>query len=254
MLSRRDILKVSAVSAAAAGVMGGMIKSASADEHRNIVPPSNFQPAADAKNLYKYVFSHSKKRSLPNGWAREATVEQFPISEGVAGVDMTLEPGGVRELHWHAIAAEWAFMLEGHARITIIDPDGKCEVADFGPGDVWYFPKGYGHSIQALADGAHFVLTFDNGHFSEFGTFSITDWVAHMPKEVLEKSVNMPAAVFSKAKQGEAYIVGGAIPPALPLPAHDGGLNNAPLAHRYELMKQKPFFENDAGSVHVVSS
>lgn len=41
---------------------------------------------------------------------------------------MTLEPGGVRELHWHAIAAEWAFMLEGHARITIIDPEGKCEV------------------------------------------------------------------------------------------------------------------------------
>ncbi|MEZ2828102.1 twin-arginine translocation signal domain-containing protein [Serratia liquefaciens] len=70
MLSRRDILKVSAVSAAAAGVMAGMIKSASADEHRNIVPPSNFQPAADVKNLYKYVFSHSKKRSLPNGWAR----------------------------------------------------------------------------------------------------------------------------------------------------------------------------------------
>nr|WP_308346972.1 hypothetical protein [Serratia marcescens] len=33
---------------------------------------------------------------------------------------------------------------------------GKCEVADFGPGDVWYFPS-YGHSIQALADGAHFT-------------------------------------------------------------------------------------------------
>ena len=132
--------------------------------------------------------SPTAKRSLPSGWAREATVEQFPISEGVAGVDMTLEPGGVRELHWHAIAAEWAFMLEGHARITILDPEGKCEVADFGPGDVWYFPKGYGHSIQALADGAHFILAFDNGHFSEFGTFSITDWVAHMPKEVLEKA------------------------------------------------------------------
>lgn len=254
MLSRRDILKVSAVSAAAAGMIGGIAKNAAADDHRNIVPPSSYQPPANAQHLYKYKFTDSKKRSLPSGWAREATVEQFPISEGVAGVDMTLEPGGVRELHWHAIAAEWAFMLEGHARITILDPEGKCEVADFGPGDVWYFPKGYGHSIQALADGAHFILAFDNGHFSEFGTFSITDWVAHMPKEVLEKSVDMPAAVFSKAKQGEAYIVGGAVPPALPLPKNDGGLNNTPLTHRYELMKQKPFFENDAGSVHLVSS
>ncbi|KER02618.1 cupin domain-containing protein [Photorhabdus temperata] len=253
MFSRRDILKASAVSAAAASVMGSMIKSAVADDQRNLVSPDN-KLSGNAKSLYKYKFTNSKKRVLEYGWAREATVEQFPISKGIAGVDMKLEPGGVRELHWHAIAAEWAFMLEGHARITIIDPEGKCEVADFGPGDVWYFPKGHGHSIQALEDGAHFVLTFDDGYFSEFGTFSITDWVTHIPKEVLEKSVNMSAEVFSKIKQGEAYIVGGAIPPKLPLPVNDGGLNNAPLTHRYELMKKKPFFENDAGSIHKVSS
>lgn len=129
---------------------------------------------------------------------------------------MTLEPGSVRELHWHAIAAEWAYMISGKARITIIDPQGTSEVADFEAGDVWYFPKGYGHSIQALDGGAHFILTFDNGHFSEFGTFSITDWIAHTPKEVLSKSTNLPASIFSKAKQGEAYIVTGRVPPALP--------------------------------------
>ncbi|AWK42089.1 cupin domain-containing protein [Photorhabdus laumondii subsp. laumondii] len=253
MFSRRDILKASAIGAAAAS-MGGMIKTAVADEQHNTAAAGNSKPSTDAKSLYKYKFTDSKKRVLENGWAREATVEQFPISEGIAGVDMMLEPGGVRELHWHAVAAEWAYMLEGHARITIIDPEGRSEVADFGPGDVWYFPKGHGHSIQALEDGAHFILTFDNGHFSEFGTFSITDWITHMPKEVLEKSVNMPASVFSKIKQGEAYIVGGAIPPKLPLPADDGGLNDAPLTHRYELLKNKPFFENDAGSVYRASS
>lgn len=40
MLSRRDILKVSAVSAAAAGMIGGVAKNAAADDHRNIVPPA----------------------------------------------------------------------------------------------------------------------------------------------------------------------------------------------------------------------
>lgn len=40
MLSRRDILKVSAVSAAAAGMIGGIVKNAAADDHRNIVPPA----------------------------------------------------------------------------------------------------------------------------------------------------------------------------------------------------------------------
>ncbi|WP_445493449.1 cupin domain-containing protein [Photorhabdus sp. SF281] len=253
MFSRRDILKASAIGAAAAS-MGGMIKAAVADEQHNTVTAGKNKQPINAKSLYKYKFTDSKKRILENGWAREATVEQFPISEGIAGVDMMLKPGGMRELHWHAVAAEWAYMLEGHARITIIDPEGKSEVADFGPGDVWYFPKGHGHSIQALEDGAHFILAFDNGHFSEFGTFSITDWITHMPKEVLEKSVNMPASVFSKIKQGEAYIVGGAIPPKLPLPADDGGLNDAPLTHRYELLKNQPFFENDSGSVYRASS
>lgn len=254
MLTRRDMLKMSAAGAATLGLTGATINNAVAGDHRNIVPPTTYKPDNNAKSVYKYKFSDSEKRSLPGGWAREATVNQFPISEGISGVDMTLEAGAVRELHWHAIAAEWAYMISGKARITIIDPEGTSEVADFGEGDVWYFPKGYGHSIQALDGGAHFILTFDNGHFSEFGTFSITDWIAHTPKEVLSKSTNLPASIFSKAKQGEAYIVNGHVPPVLPLPRDNGGRDDSPLKHHYPMMSEPPFFESDEGSVHIVSS
>jgi len=254
MLTRRDMLKMSAAGAATLGLTGAAINNAVAGDHRNIVPPTTYKPDSNAKSVYKYKFSDSEKRSLPGGWAREATVNQFPISEGISGVDMTLEAGAVRELHWHAIAAEWAYMISGKARITIIDPEGTSEVADFGEGDVWYFPKGYGHSIQALEGGAHFILTFDNGHFSEFGTFSITDWIAHTPKEVLSKSTNLPASIFSKAKQGEAYIVNGHVPPVLPLPRNNGGRDDSPLKHHYPMMSEPPFFESDEGSVHIVSS
>lgn len=164
MLTRRDMLKMSAAGAATLGLTGATINNAVAGDHLNIVPPTTYKPDSNAKSVYKYKFSDSENRSLPGGWAREATVNQFPISEGISGVDMTLEAGAVRELHWHAIAAEWAYMISGKARITIIDPEGTSEVADFGEGDIWYFPKGYGHSIQALDGGAHFILTFDNGH------------------------------------------------------------------------------------------
>ncbi|MCC3704503.1 cupin domain-containing protein [Rouxiella badensis] len=254
MLTRRDMLKISAAGAATVGLTSALVSQASAEETRNLAPPTTYQPAHNATAVYKYKYSDSVKRILPGGWAREATVKQFPISEGIAGVDMTLAPGSVRELHWHAIAAEWAFMISGKARITIIDPQGTSEVAEFGPGDVWYFPKGYGHSIQALEGGAHFILTFDNGHFSEFGTFSITDWVAHTPKEVLSKSTNLPASIFSKAKQGEAYIVTGRVPPALPLARNNGGRDDSPLKHHYPLMSVPPFFESENGSIHIVSS
>src|ERR1700734_2257301 len=95
------------------------------------------------------------------GSAKEATVEEFPVSKSIAGVSMRLKPGGIRELHWHAIAAEWAFVIKGRVRTTVIGPDGTSETNDFDPGDVWYFPRGHGHMLQGLGPGeAHFVLIF----------------------------------------------------------------------------------------------
>src|SRR5215470_6911684 len=111
------------------------------------------------------------------GSAREATLAEFKPSEHIAGVSMRLNPGGIRELHWHAIAAEWAFVVKGRVRTTVIAPDGTSETNDFDPGDVWYFPRGHGHLLQGVGpEEAHFILIFDDGAFSEFGTFSSTDW------------------------------------------------------------------------------
>jgi Cupin len=82
------------------------------------------------------------------------------------------EPGGLRELIWHAIAAEWAYVVEGNVRATVMSPNGEAEQTDFGPGDVWFFPKGHGHSLQGLGPGeAHFILGFDDGHFSDLELF-----------------------------------------------------------------------------------
>ncbi|TMJ92932.1 MAG: cupin domain-containing protein [Alphaproteobacteria bacterium] len=112
------------------------------------------------------------------GWAKEATVAEFPVSQALAGVLMSLVPGGLRELHWHANAAEWAYVIKGQCRVTTINPQGESQVVDFNAGDVWYFPRGFGHSIQGIgSEDCLFVLVFDNGYFSEFGTFSISDWV-----------------------------------------------------------------------------
>ena len=41
-------------------------------------------------------------------------------------------------------------MIRGQCRVTTIDPLGRSEIVDFGPGDVWYFPRGHGHSIQSI--------------------------------------------------------------------------------------------------------
>ena len=111
-------------------------------------------PLLSGKELptFKFEWKSPPARSSASSVGKEATVAQLPISKGIAGVSMTLEPGVMRELHWHATAAEWAFVVSGRVRTTTIDPHGYAETNDFEPGDIWYFPRGYGHVLCCLGD------------------------------------------------------------------------------------------------------
>src|SRR3954468_14818535 len=154
-------------------------------------PDSMWPPGTDSKSLvptFKYPFSLANKRVYEGGWSREVTVRELPVSKSMAGVNMRLTPGGVRELHWHT-AGEWAIMLYGTARITAIDATGKSFVADVKKNDLWFFPSGIPHSIQGLnPDGCEFMLVFDDGAFLESETVLLSDAIGHLPPEVLAKN------------------------------------------------------------------
>ena len=235
--SRRDML-----SAAAAG---GMVAAAtSTDGLAEGQPPFGPTPpvlAGAQLPSFRFQLGAVAPKSWNGGWAKEATVAEFPVSEKLAGVLMSLNPGGLRELHWHANAAEWAYVIKGQCRVTTINPQGQSQIADFAAGDVWYFPRGFGHSIQGIgAEDCLFVLVFDNGYFSEFGTFSISDWVGHTPPEVLAKNFGVPASTFANFPKREVYIAKGPVPPPLPADPAPGTINPGTLTHRYRLLAQRP--------------
>src|SRR5271163_3159312 len=194
---RRDFL--TGASAIAAGVTAALTATkrvqAGDPSFMNNVP----DPLVSGKELptFKFALEKSEGKVIGKSFGKEATVVQLPISKGIAGVSMRLEPGAMRELHWHATAAEWAFVLEGRVRTTVIAPDGTAETNDFQPGDVWVFPRGHGHMLECLGnEPTHFILIFDNGYFSEFGTFSISDWMGHTPKALLAKNFGVPESTF----------------------------------------------------------
>lgn len=202
----------------------------------------------------RYALGAAPNIPRDGGWSKEATAVNFPVSQKLAGVLMQLDPGSLRELHWHANAAEWAYVIKGRCRVTTIDPQDQCEIVDFGAGDVWYFPRGHGHSIQGLGPGpCEFILVFDNGYFSEFGTFSITDWIGHVPPEVLAKNFAVPASTFADFPKKEVYLVKGPVPPPLPDNPAPGSLNAPAETHRYRMLAQRPPEDYPGGTLRIVS-
>jgi len=247
-LTRRDLLAAASISTAAVAAAASLaipmdLRAAAPSAQGKHAPLQNF----------KYDIEASEGRVTAGGSAKEANVDEFPISETMAGVSMRLKPGGLRELHWHAIAAEWAFVIRGNVRTTVISPSGEAESADFGPGDVWYFPKGHGHALQCLGpEEAHFVLVFDNGHFSEFGTFSITDWLSRTSPTVLSRNLNLPSSAFAGLVKDEAYILPGKIPPAVP-ERFRGNFRENQSPHKFRLGATQPI-SFPGGEERIVSS
>lgn len=251
-LHRRNFLNQTA--AFAAGVTAALTATRRAEggdpSFMNNVP----DPLLTGKELptFKFALEKSEGKVIGNSYGKEATVEQLPISKGIAGVSMRIEPGAMRELHWHATAAEWAFVNKGRVRTTVLGPGGYTETNDFEPGDVWYFPRGHGHMIECLGDEpCHFILIFDNGYFSEFGTFSITDWIGHTPKALLARNFGVPESTFDGFPKEEVYFARGTPPPlkaAEPL----GGPNPPARTHKYRLLADQPRVNNKGGRLWLI--
>jgi oxalate decarboxylase len=217
--------------------------------------PASFTPPdtdhGDVPNLW-FPFSQAHRRIEPGGWSRQVTVQDFPIAKSIAGVNMRLTVGGIRELHWH-LPAEWAFMLTGQAQITSVDQDGRRFVANVGPGDLWYFPSGIPHSIQGLEpDGCEFLLAFDDGKFSEFDTFSISDWFAHTPKEALAKNFAADPNTFAKIPHEQLYIFQGKVSSAQP--TQPGASGVVPQSFSFSLGSKTPDFQTKGGAVRIADS
>jgi oxalate decarboxylase len=219
-------------------------------------PDSGFPPTTDAGGQppFKYPFSYAHKRIEEGGWTRQVTARDLAISKKVAGVEMRLIKGGIRELHWH-VGAEWAFMTYGSARITAVDQNGRGFVEDVNEGDLWLFPGGIPHSIQGLGpDGAQFVLVFDDGNFNEFETFLLTDWLHHTPKEVLAKNFNVPEVTFKNVPARELFIFPRDLPRSLEEEKKEVSAGSGPVPNSFAFFtgKMKPSKETAGGSVKIV--
>jgi oxalate decarboxylase len=73
---------------------------------------------------FRYGLERQPPHTDCGGVVRAASVRQFPVSKGLAGASMRLQPGSPRELHWHTTAAEWGYVVSGSCRTTLLSPEG----------------------------------------------------------------------------------------------------------------------------------
>ena len=221
-------------------------------------PSFGSPPATDVMGMPMFwaSFNNAHKRIQSGGWARQVTSNDFAISKTIAGVNMRLDAGAIRELHWHQ-QAEWAYVTYGATRITILDDDGLPQVADVGVGGLWYFPPGLPHSLQGLGpDGTEFVLAFDEGSSSEDNTLLVSDWFAHTPPDVLGRNFGVSPDAFRNIPLSNRWIFQGGVPTSLADDQKAAQGSGRASAHNFvfDLGGMAPTNKTAGGTVRVADS
>jgi oxalate decarboxylase len=220
-----------------------------ASEYMKTVPRKSGDPVVFTASLDKGPI-----KATSGGWAREITMRGLPIATDIAGAHLFMNGGGAREMHWHN-SAEWAYIADGHCQVTVVDPDSVAEVVNLGPGDLWYFPKGHGHSIHTLGPApCHAILAFDDGLYSEHGTFGISDWMSRYDAQTLSQAFGVSAEAFAQIPKAETYIMQGEVLALDGPQARSARELDHARTHRYAMMAQKPRVSTPGGALYIASS
>jgi oxalate decarboxylase len=128
----------------------------------------------------------------------------LPISKGIAGVSMTLEPGGLRELHWHPNADEWQYVISGQLSVTLFGSHGRYRIETLEKGDVGYIPQGYGHSIENVGSAPSRVLIgFNTGHYE---AIDLSTFIAGNPAYLLSTNLGLDRSVVDRLPADRVFI------------------------------------------------
>ena len=135
----------------------------------------------------KYNFAHrmldQEPKKTSGGEVRIADSNNFAISKTIAAAHVIIEPGALRELHWHPIADEWNFLINGRTRTTIFASQGEARSFNYVPGDVGIVPANMGHYVQCISDEPCEMLEVFRA--DDFRDFSLFQWLGETPQRLV---------------------------------------------------------------------
>lgn len=172
-------------------------------------------PYGEMPHSLKHTLGKEKPITCDGGTIRILDHENFPACTTVAAALVEIEPGAMREIHWHSNNDELQYYLQGKARMTVFQPGPKARTFNYQAGDVGYVPVGNFHYVQNIGEEKLiFLEIFKSDHFADL---SLAQWMAMTPGEVVKSILNLSDEFLSNLRKDSCPIVkypGFTFPPA----------------------------------------
>ena len=181
-----------------------------ADLPKSLAEDRAFVGGKQAESSMRYTFktqSMAPTKQTKGGEARVIDSHNFPASRNIAAAVVTLNPGGLRELHWHPNASEWQFYIAGKGRMTVFAPTGRARTMNYNANDVGFVPPVAAHYIENTGDtDLVFLEMFKANTYQDF---SLNNWIRHMPPEMATAHLNLDKEALRKIPADKQVIISG---------------------------------------------
>jgi oxalate decarboxylase len=162
-------------------------------------------PAGPVPTSMSHRLLAQKPIEMPGGRVRVADSSNFPAANTIAAVLVELDPGAMRELHWHPNNDEWQYWISGQGRMTVFASGGKARTFDYQAGDVGYVPFAMGHYVENTGDEpVMFLEMFRSDYYADF---SLNQWMALMPPQMVREHLNLDRETIAALRKDKPRIV-----------------------------------------------
>jgi oxalate decarboxylase len=122
----------------------------------------------------------------------DATV--FPATTSISAALVEVEPGGMRELHWHPNSDEMQYYIAGESRMTVYASGATASTFDYQPGDVGYVPRSMPHYIENT--GKTVLRYLEVWKSNKFSDVSLRQWLGFTPFELVLAHLKIDKSVL----------------------------------------------------------
>lgn len=145
---------------------------------------------------FTYDLNSQPATQFNGGSAKIVDSSKFNVSKTIAAALVTIQPGAIRELHWHPNSPEWDYFISGHARITIFAGQSNARTYDFQAGDTAYINEQNGHYIENI--GNTDVVYLEIFKTSTYQDVSLSNWLALTPPNIVQAHLGFSDADLNK--------------------------------------------------------